>query len=295
MGVGRVVSVGVAAAVLSLTAGPAGAAPKIAVLRGRTVAVADSTSFTTVRVPRAIDIKDGWTITSHGRGRIRGFVLTQVGENILETPTYAMVFPGYCTTAGCGEPEEQGGGSGFLTGTEDWDLPAGTYRMYVIADSAPVRIELGIAGYSGRTTIPVTEPAAVDFDSFRSHPITTPDGTIYAGGGFSDIGGGVRGFTTAKMWALGSSPPRPFVTGNCLYYQREHPAPEHAFAPGCPGSGRTPAFFVIPDASGYVAGMTALHPLPYGIGAHSINPLAGSFGGAAVWMPLTEALPEPAP
>lgn len=282
---------------VSVQVAPAAAAPKIPVLRGRTVAVADSTSFTTVRVPRPIDIAEGWEITSHGRGRLRGLVLTQVGENILDTPTYAMVFPGYCTTAGCGDPEERGGGSGFLTGTEDWNLPAGTYRMYVIADAARVRIEVGIDGYSGRTTIPVTQPAAVDFDSFRSHAITTPDGTIYAGGGFSELGGGVRGFATMKMWGLSNAlgSPRPTAFQGCWYYDRSHPAPDHAFLPGCPGSGRTPGLHVIPDGSGYVYGLTALHPMPYGIGGHSVNAASGPFGGAAVWMPLTEALPEPAP
>jgi hypothetical protein len=279
-----------------LTAAPAAAAsppPPVPVLRGRTtvVAVNDTTAFTTVRVPRPIDVGEGWEITSHGRGRIRGFVLAQAGEDVLETPTYAMVFPGYCTTPGCGDPEEQGGGSGFLAGTVDWSLPAGTYRMYVIADSARVRIELAIDGYPGRTTIPVAKPAAVDFDSFRSHPITTPDGTIYVGGGFSELGGGRRGFTTMKMWAMGgASDPRPFAYGECLYFQRDHPAPEQAVAPGCPGSRRTPTMFVIPDASGYVHGATALHPMPYGIGGHSVNTLTGPFGGAAVWMPLTEAL-----
>lgn len=291
----KVVSALVAAVISTIAAPAAAAAPGVPVLRGHTVAVAETTSFTTVRVPRPIDIADGWKITSHGRGRVRGFVLAQVGEDVLDTPTYAMVFPGYCTTPGCGDPAERGGGSGFLTGTDDWLLPAGTYRMYVIADDARVEIELRIDGYSGRTRIAATQPAAVDFDSFRSHPMTTPDGTIYVGGGFSDLGGGRRGFTTMKMWALGAtSNPRPFAVGDCVYFQPDHPAPDHAFAPGCPGSGRTPGMFVIPDASGYVHGATGLHPMPYGIGGHSVNTLAGPFGGAAVWMPLTEASTEPA-
>lgn len=284
----------VTAAAVSVTAGPAAAAPRVPVLRGHTTVTADSTTFTTVRLPRDVEGFEEIETTLHGRGRVRGLVLTEVAENFSDAATYVTVAPGYCTTPGCGDEENEYGGWSFLL-YRGGVLPAGTYRLFVIADGAPQRVELRIEGLRGRTSITPKNPALVDLDSFRHHPISTPDGPVWMGGGFSELGGPSRGFALLEMWGYSDVPaPRPYTWGTCVYWEREHPAPDRAFAPTCPGSEQPQTHFV-DAARGYVAALTAFGDLPYGMGGYSVVPLTSRHGGVGLWMPLTEALPEPAP
>lgn len=281
------------AGALGLAPMTASASPPVPIpsLAGRTTVLASSTSVTTVRLPREIEMPRPNMISFHGRGRVRGFVLTQRGESMMEAPTYFTVAPGYCGTPGCGRIEAPRGGWSFLTGTPTGKLPAGEYRLFVIADSADLRVELTIPELRGRTTISPSEPAAIDVDSFRTHPIATPDGTVYTGGGFSDMGGDTRGFALLQMWGHRDAPePKAYAWGTCIYREREHPYRDHAFAPGCPGS-KEPQVSYVGNDRGYSLVFTAFDTLPDGMGGHSVTPLNTLAGGVGVWMPLSEALP----
>lgn len=295
MGFKGAVSAGLAAAAVSLTAGPAAAAPRVPVLRGHTTVTGDATSVTTVRLPKAIDPIFGMSVTFSGAGRVRGLVLTQRGESVFETPTYATVAPNRCPAAGC--PDEGVRGAGFFTGVDRRELPAGEYRMFLIADGAPIRANVVIEDLSGETTIAPKEPAEADVDSFQTRRLTTPDGTVYVGGGWSEMGGQSRGFAAMLIWGdRNVVEPRPWAFGVCEYFfTRDHPAPEHAFAPGCPGSTGVPNVTVGTEGPGYVLSYFARDTLPYGLGAYSVVPQAAENEGVGLWMPLGEALPEQAP
>lgn len=270
---------------------------RLPLLRQRmTVTTAGTTAYTMVRAPEPFSVKfeDGFSFNLRGRGRIRGFALAQVGERLLETPGLVMLAPGYCMKQGCGSPKHPGGGWGVITGSDEtFTLPAGEYLLYVIADGAPLRVRLRLPGLSGSNSLEVEREAEIDIDSFRTHPVSTPEGTFYMGGGFSDMGGGVRGLAMLKVWALRDrqEPPVPFAWGGCAYYEEEPPVADLAFAPGCPGAPHEPFLVYGANAPGYVGSFTALSPVPRGIGGHSSSPAADNAGGAAVWFPMTEALP----
>jgi hypothetical protein len=287
----RTISVGLVTALAAVGLGPAaGASPvparRAPVLRGKTVVVADRTSVATVRIPIETDPFE-WDIRLHGRGRVRGLVVTQRGESTWDTPTFFTVSPGHCHTAGCGQPETERGWS-FLTGRGD--LPAGEYRLFLIADGAPMQANIAIPGLTGSTRIALTEPAAADVDSFRTRALATPDGMVYTGGGFSEMGGDTRGLALMEMWGYRErTEAYPYGWGLCLYWERSHPAPDHAFAPGCPG-GQPDAWHVGADR-GYALAMSAFDRLPFGMGGYSVMPLTSNAGGVGLWMPLREALP----
>lgn len=270
---------------------------RLPLLRQRTIVrTGGATAYTMVRAPKPFSVRfeEGFSFNLRGRGRIRGFALAQVGERLLDTAGLVMVAPGYCMKKGCGSPKNPGGGWGVVTGTEGgWILPAGDYLLYVIADGAPLRVKLTFPEFSGNTRIEVRRPAEIDIDSFRTHPVSTPEGSFYMGGGFSDMGGGVRGLAMLKVWALRDTqePPVPFVWGGCAYYEDEHPLGDLAFAPGCPGAPHEPFLIYGESGPGYVGSFTAFSPVPGGIGGHSSSPAADNAGGAAVWFPMTEALP----
>lgn len=290
------VGLGPAAGAAPREAAAPSASPRISVLRGHTTVTAEATSVMTVRLPKPFKILDGIETRVAGGGRVRGFVLTQRAENFKDAATYIAAAPGYCTTPGCGDAEKETRPGSFAM-AYDGVFPPGTYRLFVIADGAPVRVEVEIDGLRGSTAITPTEPAVADVDSFRQHAISTPDGPVWMGGGFSDLGGPSRGFALLEMWGYSDDvpAPEPYAWGTCFYYEREHSNPDRAFAPTCPGSEEEEAHtYYVDVARGYVASFIAGVELPYGMGGYSIVPLTSRHGGVGLWMPLTEALPEPA-
>lgn len=49
-------------------------------------------------------------------------------------------------------------------------LPAGDYRLYLIADGGPVTIRLRLNGLKGVTAVTPTVPATVDIESLKRSP-----------------------------------------------------------------------------------------------------------------------------
>lgn len=167
--------------VASMRPAAAAAARPAAVALAGSVTVSGSESYVRdVVLPRATTFQEEtwhetWRITA-SRGRFAGFVLRRVGAEA-EGSMFAMT-RGYCLTRACVRPAwvaESGNGClcGF-TGRRlgESTLPAGRYRLHLVADGAPVTVSLRFPGLSGavsirrgtpyRPVIETPEPAVAD-------------------------------------------------------------------------------------------------------------------------------------
>lgn len=218
-----------------------------------------------------------------GGGRLVGFALVKEGNrNTGRPPTLFGGEVRGCARRGC-----RGGPiSGFLVGFglgPDQELPAGNYRLYVVTDGAPVKIDLEFENLEGRTNLAPAHAAAAKLVSLRARGRGHRTDSVYAGGAYG-IAAGSRGIA---LLGLSLRAPAHVLTayGKCIYEER--PPEGTAFLPGCPNP--SPTFGVAPQpATDYSLQTLSIEPdLPEAMGIwYSSVAKLRSVIGLAVWLPL---------
>lgn len=180
------------------------------------------------------------SVSIDGGGRAVGLVLAPpppVGE-ILNSPTFfAAGRFGECGEPGCDpqgevvnfqEPFVYPGGEGARSHT----LAPGDYRLYLIADGAPVRIKLVLRGLKGRTRITPAAPAPVDLKTPTVHASYMGGPSYFMAGDTFD--GGRRGIALSLLSLHGPVDPAYSSYGMCGFYRTTVNLPDEvAYGPHC--------------------------------------------------------------
>lgn len=213
---------------------PVTAAPAPPALAGTITVTGSRTASVPVRLtkPLAVDREAlRKTVRTTGAGRAVGFLLVQEGPD----PIYVGgIQLSYCDKPGCMDKQPL---NILPTRAEQDDkgrmvLPAGNYRLHVIADGKPTRTTFRLPGLAGAQTMRPTKPAGPGI----VRPTVTQN--VQAAGERPVLGGGVepsqdstRGFgifaiqADSREW-VGAA------VGFCFY--KNKPREEVAYAPGCP-------------------------------------------------------------
>jgi hypothetical protein len=181
-------------------------------LRGNVVIQATHSYTRLVDIPRSFQF-DFANDRMSGEGREYGFLLRPVGSNA-KSSVWFDVAAGHCTTAACRNHGVYGV-TGNVGGTgQQGVLPAGHYRLYVIADGQPVRIQLTFAGTGGTTVTAgsswaptLAQPAAAD---------SGPDFTTYSAGIKATVGR-YGGWVHLVSWKVLTAPKSANQVGACMY------------------------------------------------------------------------------
>jgi hypothetical protein len=158
--IGLVALAGVAAGT-----GPASARSPLerVTLGGVNVISGDHIAGMSVHIPRPTSIEgDSFSnddVSYSGRGRIVGLVLVEEDTRLSKAAELVSVRWSFCGKPGCrprGDDVEE------ITSTSDWrgkrwEIPAGDYRLYLVADGAPVDVTLRLKGLEGRTSLRPTD------------------------------------------------------------------------------------------------------------------------------------------
>lgn len=238
----------------------------------------DRSSYAEVSIPKGARWK--WdpfgsrSLSLKGNGRVAGFMLLHedserprglIGASfrVCDKPACSKGWSGWLTTLvipiGLKWPEKG------LT----FDLPAGDYRAYVIADGAPVDVRLGLKDVSGSTEVTPTHPVA---SSVGVDAAPEPIKNFFSAGSTFELQG--RGLSV-QAFVERHGPGAIDLYNDCLYRGVPELPDEIAFTPLCQAAGADMGFgfgFSIPPlvTSG-------------GSGSYSIRPdlKAGtySFGG----------------
>jgi hypothetical protein len=242
---------------------------------------AATTSMVRINLTRPATLADdGITVT--GTGRVVGAALMEgqsgVGNGIVQAGTS----PAYGA-------DNLGGRLGFSADSSGTHLPAGVYRLYVLADGSPVTVTIRFGGLpSGTVTL---TPSAIS--GYRVHDIPMRPS--------SEVGGNVlAGAVSAPMQRTGIMlrvvhlfPVEPTVGAlNTCVWTGIAP-PEASTRPGCPGGAMDGVPLPITEA-GAVWGNTShtamtwpAQPGAYGQGGYVTTNSTGATAKAlGVWFPL---------
>ena len=249
---------------------PGAAASAAVTVAGTTVVTADRPASIAVRLPRPVRFAVYGDVTfSAPRGRVTAMVLKKDGD--WDAPVVKAVHTGFCPARGCSSPVPQSmHGSVWAPGTKDGvegRLPAGSYRLYVVPDGAPVTVTLRFSGLSGTRRLTARTPARATVVAPAptvAEPATAP--ALFAGG--STFRTGPRGGAHAvAIWKELPVFGEPGAVGVCEY--RAAPpagaAPPYQF-PCAGGSGDIP-----PSTAATFHGSGATTPIGPGRFLASIN------------------------
>jgi hypothetical protein len=265
---------------------------KLPSLKGITTVVGSDMGWMNVRLPRDVDpwgtyegsVDDQPAHDLRGNGRVIGFVLTEDNSEVPlgQGPTLVGHSIGKCMKRGCRA-------RGFLvswifaSNLAERDgkqvLPAGRYRLYLIADGAPVRMRLEFAGLKGKTRLSPQNRVQSKLKSLRPHVEGDAGESLYWAGTSSDLSG--PGFALTVLWMEGDD--LEGGVGTCIY-EREPPPQEVAYVPPCPAADMSdPNLISADDAEVGYFGLT----LPAGMGVWRTVPETPERAGAlALWMRL---------
>lgn len=290
-----------AAVVLSITllqavAGPL--APSAASVRSRhrlggvTKIVGDGSAWMRVRLTTDVDphAKDAaqpegrlpFRIT--GDGRVIAAVLTQEVEygEIGSGPSMSIWSLGRCAERGCAT-------SGFRTtwlfseNLVEADgrqvLPAGDYRLYLVADGAPARVRIDFADLYGRRTFSPSRPVDTELRTLKPLSAEDEEGDVYYAGRRAPSVG--SGFALAGLWLDGEGSDT--QAGSCIYETRMPSPGQTAFAPPCPAADVSTLSFASGDYN--EVGYFSLGTFPQAMGLwRRAAETTQQTGGVTVWM-----------
>lgn len=222
-----------------------------------------------------------------GRGRLVGFVL--VAEGSENPPLLGAVRLDVCLDRSCAGRAKDFVLFGQNLEGQTWKLPAGPYRLYLLADNEPVTVKLNLQTRAGQKMVRPLDPARFELREL-SVRTDVASRAIFSAGDASDIQGygvSVVGLVSEGMNLAGAR-------GTCVY-QEATPDSDSAWLPGCPqGDDETEAFSgSYSGASRHTAVRVSQGRLPKGLGAWQVA--AGiqdvqafgfwlSFQGHLTWM-----------
>lgn len=303
---------GVATAALVALAGttfgapPADAGGAPPALAGRTKVVATTSSWMRVRVPRDASLAIGFTESFDGLDGVSfdegdGLAAVALAPQVADPqPVAAVRLP----RAENRLVDAVGLGPRNCQTEAACELPAGTYRLYVVTDR-PVTVELVLRGLSGTTRLRPKLPvggatSGAEHERFHSTPYTATAASMW-GVGFTPQVKARYGMLFYSFWFNGSSTPaapvppadHPLlqvgISEACFYDGA--PTEETAFLPGCVGGlprGGQTALKALDDHRytqwGSEVGVTSGS---YGLGANVIHTGIFDRGFAGFWLDLT--------
>ncbi|MBI4729532.1 MAG: hypothetical protein HY775_08545 [Acidobacteria bacterium] len=175
-------------------------------------------------------------ISIEGSGRFKGLVLVQDvppdDQTILvavRVPEDALCGATYCPATPLVATEAWGPGAELVVG-EQLPLPAGTYRLYVMAEGGPVSITLRLHGLTGSTSLRPTKPARLFAWDWKPKVPMSPYQLVFSDWATFDIGR--EQIDGTLLWRVNSPVLGPNRTQRCFYVT--NPDPPVGFLPGCP-------------------------------------------------------------
>jgi hypothetical protein len=247
------------------SAAPAASGPPAAVA-GTVTLSGSATAYVPVRLSKAADLVNPFYDRSvpfaTGSGRYLGFVLSDGkpgGLRILAGEQVGSRLGAYAIGLQ-GVP---------AANSPTFPVPAGDYRLYLLADGSPTTVTARFKGLPGATTL---RPARrVPYSLLSPALFVSPTGTLAVGGGEGDVSDGGIAFdvlTDVNAQFLASN------TTLC-FYPTTPPPPPVGYGPGCPGGGQPAPLTVIAPGVGASSGgaFGALSDLPegrYGLGFNRV-------------------------
>ena len=193
----------------------------------------DRASFVRVTVPepaRLLDDSlhpDARSITATGRGRFIGFALV-AGEGDALAGEFALVGGRLPRSSGVESVAMQVGGGEDIGG--DIDIPAGSYRLYLLADG-PATVTIRLRGLEGTSRFEPRSPARYRLRSPTATVDTEGVKFVYANGTGGHVAGSVLHLNA--MWAHYPIAHTETVLNHCYYFGE--PVSPTAYGPGCTG------------------------------------------------------------
>ena len=250
-------------------------------LRRTSIFNTENSRWIYVRLPRRVPISK-FRGSIEGTGRVGGFQLVKVGGKPGVDATALNLSTGRCRRRGC-RGRISSGWTFFIdmrSGREY--LPRGVYRLYVIADSNPLRVVLRFSNLAGRVVRQPRRRFPIETRTFATRYTAGGLDNPYSAGGFAALGDGTPHFGFTALW-LKTADPSGVTFGECLYYPDgpEPPSDETAFAPGCPRGDSEPAFAISEATSLEIGAFDA-----YGVGGWftTTAPEVERFGAIGMWM-----------
>jgi hypothetical protein len=248
------------------------------------VFTASETSSLLVRLPKRQSLLDmkSFNMDSEGDGRVTGFMLIEQGVKPREAATVNGLTVGRCSKRACRARNSE---FRFFGTTNIYRyIPSGIYRLYVVADGAPVTVTFRASNLSGRVRARPTRRERTDLRTLT--PRVDVDGahSLYSAGDYTDLNGGKPDFGFLGLWVEADAPAAATAWGSCIYYNDESPDPpeDRAFTPGCPEGDSYPSAF---PARRVVSTTRVNGQVPYGLGAwYSTTSPVSDYGAVAFWI-----------
>lgn len=231
---------------------PAAGAPLRPELAGTTVLTGSQTSVVPVRLSRpatltAPDFGGGAGVVASGGGRLAGFALVSdedrperilVGGRLpwnvsASLPSVTVVIPlaGYPFFG-------------------PYEIPAGDYRLYLLTDGEPARVELRFGGLDGETTLQPVQAVPQTFRVLDEPLIATP------GQGYVALGSSARLSSNGLIFNSRLARYESYIgerVESCVY---ERETTDTDFAPNCPPDGAGLALVTADLSAGAAGGAT---------------------------------------
>jgi hypothetical protein len=206
-------------------------------LAGQTVLAGSASGKVAVRLDRPATFAvptgaDAGGLHVTGQGRFTGFALVADGTD----PNRVMISGGKVANGLPAEHPLTDAAMLAIThttalplGASSWEIPAGDYHLYLIADGSPVTVTLTFGNQTGSTRLTPTEPVAADL----ARPGNRFTGQGVHGGGAT---GRLRG--PGLLTQLAATLHKPTLAQNFThcFYPGEQAAASATYGPGCPGS-----------------------------------------------------------
>ena len=274
----------------SSTEGAPLVSPEAGALSGQSVFTTRTTSKWLVRLPRDVAVSDVSTGFS-GNGRVIGFFLAEANKPLNKGLILHGNGIGQCKKKGC---VARGARFRFTYRSSLADtLYAGLYDVYVIADAAPVTLEIHVEGLSGTTRLRGGSPVPAVIKTLTHRVVEQDQGSVYSAGHFLPDGAPQTEFGLVGIWAGGTNHVGAGF-GDCYYYPGDlnrPPSEEMAFLPGCPTGDGFEHKFVSerPLENGGFVYVSGNRGGPDGAGGwFSSAGVPKRYGAVAAWVDLTE-------
>jgi hypothetical protein len=263
---------GLAAAIIAIVAASPvnAAAPPPPVIRGTTVWTGTRTASMVVRLPKPVHLSIG-DIAIQGGGRVYGVMIEDYPA--ATKAAASLLGFGMCLKAGCTPlvSDDRSGcvcvRDGDQVSLTEGTFPAGVYRVFLIADGAPVTATIRWPGLAG--TVRLTPTGAVRSALLMPPPSqSAPDAAPVAyAAGATYTAGRSGAYVLFVTWKRELAPSEPGVISQCLYAGRPPAGSVPPYQQPCAGGSRNAPWAVgntATDESG-----------PLGVGSGYVSSLSG--------------------
>jgi hypothetical protein len=220
-----------------------------------------------------------------GDGRAVALALRKAGTGA--QPTLVAFKLNRCTEIGCSEHDRPFGLVSF-SNIKHGTLPPGLYQVRIVADGAPVSIELVLPLGIDSTSLDLDREVAYELKTLSSRVWKTSDGSILAAGAYRENTSS-EGVGFLGLWAVGDDH-KATAYDDCYTYRKPQLPAEAVFAPGCPADDHLETAIDYNtssrrDGSGGIVLASENDILPTGIGGwYATASEVRSSGAIALWI-----------